>query len=140
MADVIVRQDGTDPEHEAVLADSVGFALLVVLETLTAPERLAFVLHDMFAMQFHEIPPIVGRALRPPHGSSQAGPAAAFDALLTLLDPDVVLRADPTVVRSGAAAEVCGAAAVAGTFSGRARAAQPALVNGAVGLVWAPGR
>ncbi|HEV2035696.1 MAG TPA: sigma-70 family RNA polymerase sigma factor [Candidatus Dormibacteraeota bacterium] len=165
---VASREDGTDPEHEAVLADSVGLALLVVLETLAPAERLAFVLHDMFAVPFDEIAPIVGRtpaaarqlasrARRRVHGASTvrdgdrtlerkvvaaflaASREGDFEALVALLDPDVVLRADPTVVRSGAAAEVSGAAAVAGTFSGRARAAQPALVNGVPGAVWAPG-
>jgi RNA polymerase sigma factor (sigma-70 family) len=157
-----------NPEHEAMLADSVGLALLVVLETLAPAERLAFVLHDMFAMPFDQIAPIVkrspaaarqlaSRARRRVQGAS-AGPdsdhtlrrkvvdaflAAArggdFDALLALLDPDVVLRADPAAVRMGSAAAVLGAADVAATFSGRARTAQPALVNGAAGAVWAPG-
>ena len=159
---------GADPEHEAVLADSVGLAMLVVLETLAPAERLAFVLHDMFAVPFDEIAPIVGRtpaaarqlasrARRRVQGADAvrdgdrtrrrkvvdaflaASREGDFEALLALLDPDVVLRADLTVVRSGAAAEVRGAAAVAGTFSGRARAAQPALVNGVPGAVWAPG-
>ena len=114
---------GTDPEHEALLADSVGLALLVVLETLAPAERLAFVLHDMFAVPFDEIAPIVGRSPTAA-GSSRAAPAAGcreratvpdadltrqrevvdaflaaarggdFDALLAVLDPDVVLRAD----------------------------------------------
>lgn len=76
LADSIVgREDGTDPEHEAVLADSVGLALLVVLETLAPAERLAFVLHDMFAVPFDEIAPSWG-APRPPPGSSRAGHAA----------------------------------------------------------------
>ncbi|MFN2607528.1 MAG: sigma-70 family RNA polymerase sigma factor [Acidimicrobiales bacterium] len=157
-----------DPEHQALLADSVGPALLVVLETLGPAERLAFVLHDMFAVPFDEIAPIVGRspeaarqlasrARRRVQGtpaSIDADPtrqraivdaflAAArggdFEALLAALDPDVVLRADAAAVRSGAAAEVRGAAAVAETFSGRARAAQPAVVDGAPGLVWVAG-
>jgi len=161
------RADGTDPEHEALLADSVGSALLVILETLAPAERLAFVLHDMFAVPFDEIAPIVGRsptaarqlASRARRRVQGAAPvpdadlthqrevvdaflAAArggdFDALLAVLDPDVVLRADRAAVDAGASREVRGAAAVADTFSGRARAAQPALVNGAVGLVWAP--
>ena len=165
---IVSREDGTDPEHEALLADSVGLALLVVLETLAPAERLAFVLHDIFAVPFDEIAPIVGRsqaaarqlasrARRRVHGAPTvrdsdrsrqrevvdaflaASREGNFKALIALLDPDVILRADATVVLSGAAAEVRGAAAVAGTFSGRARAAQPALVNGAVGLVWAPG-
>jgi RNA polymerase sigma-70 factor (ECF subfamily) len=162
------RQDGIDPEHEALLADSIGPALLVVLETLDPAERLAFVLHDMFAVPFDEIAPIVGRSpaaarqlasrarRRVQRGATVADAdltrqrevvdaflAAArggdFDALVALLDPDVVLRADGAAVRSGAPSEVRGAPAVADTFSARARAAQPALVNGAAGLVWAPG-
>ena len=157
-----------NPEHEAMLADSVGLALLVVLETLAPAERLAFVLHDMFAMPFDEIAPIVkrspaaarqlaSRARRRVQGASAAPDAdhtsrrkvvdaflaaargGDFDALLALLDPDVVLRADPAAVRMGSAAAVLGAADVAATFSGRARTAQPALVNGAAGAVWAPG-
>jgi RNA polymerase sigma factor (sigma-70 family) len=160
--------DGTDPEHEAVLADSVGLALLVVLETLAPAERLAFVLHDMFAMPFDEIAPIVGRspaaarqlasrARRRVRGAATVPDAdltsnreivdaflaasreGNFEALLALLDPDVVLRADPEAVRAGASKEVRGAVAIAETFQGRARLALPALVNGAAGAVWAPG-
>ena len=160
--------DGVDPEHEALLADSVGLALLVVLETLAPAERVAFVLHDMFDLPFDEIAPIVGRsptaarqlasrARRRVRGASTVPDAdltrqregvdaflaasrdGAFDALLAVLDPDVVLRADSLAVRAGASREVRGAPAVAETLSGRARAVQPALVNGAVGLVWAPG-
>jgi RNA polymerase sigma-70 factor (ECF subfamily) len=157
----------TDPEHEAMLADSVGLALLVVLETLTPAERLAFVLHDMFDVPFDEIAPIVerspdaarqlaSRARRRVHGAAvpdadltcrrevvaaflAASREGDFDALLALLDPDVVLRADRAAVKAGAASEVRGSAAVADTFSGRAQAAQPAIVDGAPGLVWAPG-
>jgi RNA polymerase sigma-70 factor (ECF subfamily) len=157
-----------NPEHEAMLADSVGLALLVVLETLAPAERLAFVLHDMFAMPFDEIAPIVqrspaaarqlaSRARRRVQGTTAAGDtdltgrreivdaflaasrSGDFDALLALLDPDVVLRADPAAVRMGPAAEVQGSAEVAATFSGRVRTAQLALVNGAAGAVWAPG-
>jgi RNA polymerase sigma-70 factor (ECF subfamily) len=164
---IVTREDGTDPEHEALLADSVGLALLVVLETLAPVERLAFVLHDMFAMPFEEIAPLVqrspaaarqlaSRARRRVQGAAAlpvadrtrqrevvnaflaASREGDFEALLALLDPDVVLRADPAAVRVGAAAEVRGPVAVAGTFSGRARIAQPALVDGAVGAVWAP--
>jgi RNA polymerase sigma factor (sigma-70 family) len=159
---------GNDPEHEAVLADSVGLALLVVLDTLNPAERLAFVLHDIFAVSFDEIAPIVGRspaaarqlasrarrrvrgAATPPDADLgrqrevvdaflAASRGGDFAALLAALDPDVVLRADPAAVLAGAAAEVRGAEAVAGVFAGRARVAQPALVNGAVGAVWAPG-
>src|SRR5712692_2759020 len=157
-----------NPEHEALLADSVGLALLVVLETLAPAERLAFVLHDMFAVPFDEIAPIVGRspaaarqlasrARRRVQGAAAvpdtdrarqrevvdaflaASRGGDFAALLTLLDPDVVLRADRAAVEMGSAKEVRGAAAVAGTFSGRARVARLALVNGVVGAVWAPG-
>jgi RNA polymerase sigma-70 factor (ECF subfamily) len=156
-----------DPEHEALLADSVGLALLVVLDTLNPAERLAFVLHDMFDLPFDEIAPIVGRsstaarqlasrARRRVRGAPTAPVAdltrqrevvdaflaaargGDFDALLAVLDPDVVFRADSEAVRLGASAEVRGAAAVANTFKGRAQGAQPALVNGAVGLLVAP--
>lgn len=157
-----------DPEHQALVADSVGPALLVVLETLSPAERIAFVLHDMFAVSFDEIAPIVGRspaatrqlasrARRRVQGTETIPEAdltrqravvdaflaasrnGDFEGLLTVLDPDVVLRADETAVKTGATKEVRGAPAVAETFSGRARFAQLALVNGAVGAVWAPG-
>jgi RNA polymerase sigma factor (sigma-70 family) len=150
-------------EQEAELTDSVGTALLVVLETLTPAERLAFVLHDMFAVPFEEIAPIVGRtpaaarqlasrARRRVQGAPSAPDADVarqrkvvdaflaasrggdFEALLAVLDPDVVFRADPTAVRMGGLAEIRGAAAVAETFKGRAQAAKPALIDGAVGL------
>ncbi|MGZ5354310.1 MAG: sigma-70 family RNA polymerase sigma factor [Actinomycetota bacterium] len=160
------RQGGVDPEEEALLADSVGPALLVVLETLAPAERLAFVLHDLFAVPFDEIAPIVGRspaaarqlasrARRRVQGATEvpdadrtkqreivdaflaASRGGDFDALLAVLDPDVVLRADDAAVLAGASREVRGAAPVAQTFSGRARAARPALVDGVPGLVWA---
>jgi RNA polymerase sigma-70 factor, ECF subfamily len=155
-----------DPEYEAVLADSVGTALLVVLETLAPPERLAFVLHDMFGVPFDEIAAIVGRspdaarqlasrARRRVQGAATSSTdpvrqreivdaflAAArggdFEALVALLDPDVVLRADAAAVATGAPGEIVGAVGVAETFSGRARAAQVALLDGTAGLVWAP--
>src|SRR5437667_5714888 len=161
---------GTDPEHEAVLADSVGLALLVVLDTLPPAERLAFVLHDMFAVPFEEIAPIVGRsataarqlasrARRRVQGAEtvpdpdrarqrevvDAFFAAArrgdFEALVAVLDPEVVLHADRTAAYAGTTLETRGAATVARgalAFSARARFAQPALVNGAVGIVVAP--
>ena len=162
------RTDETDPEHEALLADAVGLAMLVVLDTLAPAERLAFVLHDMFAVPFDEIAPIVGRtptaarqlasrARRRVQGATVAADAhlvpqrkvvdaflaaarhGDFDALLALLDPDVVLRMDGAAVPSGIAQEMRGAATVATqAVRGRARAAQPALVNGAVGVVVAP--
>ena len=123
---IISREDGTDPEHEALLADSVGPALLVVLETLAPAERLAFVLHDMFAVPYEEIAPIVGRS---PVAARQLASRARRR----------VQGADRAAEHAGAAAEVRGAPAVAETFSGRARFAQGALVDGAVGAVWAPG-
>jgi RNA polymerase sigma factor (sigma-70 family) len=157
---------GGDPEHEAMLADAVGSALLVVLDTLSPAERLAFVLHDMFAVPFDEIGPIVGRsanaakqlASRARHKVQGKGTApdadparqrevvnaflaasrsGDFDALVALLDPDIVLIADAAAVEMGSPEETQGAAAVAGTFSGRVLAAQPALIDGAVGIVWA---
>ena len=156
--------DGTDPEHEAVLADSVGLALLVVLDTLTPAERLAFVLHDMFAVPFEEIAPIVERSpvatrqlasrarrrvqearVQPGQISRRREVVAAFlaasregdfDALLTMLDPDIVLRADNAAAQMGADAEAIGARAVAGIFSGRAKALRPALIDGVPGAVW----
>ncbi|MFW6694475.1 sigma-70 family RNA polymerase sigma factor [Streptomyces sp. MAR4 CNX-425] len=187
--------DGSGPEEEALLQDSVGLALLVVLDTLAPAERLAFVLHDMFDVPFPEIAPIVERsptatrqlasrarrrvrdaaeadgagggawagAVAGVHSDATGAGAAAgasaaagdsarrweivdaflaasrdgdFEALLALLDPDVVLRADAAAVATGAAGEVRGAAGVAGTFAGRARAARPALVDGTPALVW----
>jgi RNA polymerase sigma factor (sigma-70 family) len=162
---IVDRADGTDPEHEALLADSVGLALLVVLETLSPAERLAFVLHDMFAVPFDEIAPIVdrspqaarqlaSRARRRVQGENTvpdadldtqrevvaAFIAAArdgdFDALVAVLDPDVVLRADLGPV--GGLREVRGAEAVAGRASYYSRLGllvQPALINGAAGAV-----
>jgi len=157
--------DSFDPEREALLADAVGPALLVVLDLLTPAERLAFVLHDMFAVPFDEIAPIVGRtpaatrqlasrARRRVQGADTeieadrarqravvdaflaASRGGDFDALLALLDPDVVLRADAAATQMGAT-EASGVAAVAETFAGRAKAAQPALVDDEVALVWA---
>jgi RNA polymerase sigma-70 factor (ECF subfamily) len=159
---------GSDPEHEALLADTVGSALLVVLDMLSPAERLAFVLHDMFAVPFDEIGAIVGRssnaakqlASRARQKVQGWGPVSDadptrqreivdaflaasrtgdFEALVALLDPDVVLEADTAAVRMGSPEQVRGATAVAGTFSGRALAAQPALIDGAVGVVWAVG-
>ena len=164
----VASADGVDPEGEALLADSVGPALLVVLDTLAPAERLAFVLHDMFAVPYDQIAPIVGRspdaarklasrARRRVQGAATvpeidlarqrevvdaflaASRNGDFDALLALLHPHVVLRADGAAVQAGASKEVQGAAAVATTFSGRALAARAALVNGVPGAVWAPG-
>jgi len=170
---IVSREDGTSPEQEALVADSVGLALLVVLETLAPAERLAFVLHDMFAVPFDEIAPIVGRsptaarqlASRARRRVRGAGTVASadltrqrevveaflaatrsgdFDALLAVLDPDVVRRADAAAVPRGAPRELRGAHAVAkGALAGsqRARSAPVALavVNGSVGVVVAPG-
>jgi RNA polymerase sigma factor (sigma-70 family) len=167
---IVSVQDGVDPEQQALLAEGVGLALLVVLDTLTPAERVAFVLHDMFAVPFDQIAPIVGRspnaakmlASRARRRVRGADPvpdadlarqrevvdaffAAArdgdFTALLAVLDPDVLLRADAAAVRAGAPAEVRGAAAVtehtltAGGFPRLARLARHALVNGAAGVV-----
>ena len=175
---VVSRKDAIQSETEMLVADSVGLALLVVLETLSPAERVAFVLHDMFDLPFDEIAPIVGRsptaarqlasrARRRVHGASAvsdvdftrqrevveafltASRGGDLSALLAVLDPDVVLRADSAAVQGAAAnrgrgapelpSELRGARAVANTFTGRAGAAQSALVNGAVGAVWAPG-
>jgi RNA polymerase sigma-70 factor (ECF subfamily) len=161
---IIDPADGTDPEHEALLADSVGLALLVVLETLSPPERLAFVLHDMFAVPFEEISSILdrspqatrqlaSRARRRVQGERTmpdpdlerqrevvdafllASRAGDFDALVAVLDPDVVVRAD---FGAGVRQEVRGAEAVAGQaqmYSRLGLVIHPALVNGAVGAV-----
>ena len=171
----IVRgAEGIDPEHETLLADAVGPALLVVLDMLAPAERLAFVLHDVFAVPFEEIAAIVdrspaaarqlaSRARRRVQGAEttpdadlsrqrtlvDAFLAAArggdFQALLALLDPNIVVRADPAAVQLGAAhwgaaQEVRGATEVAATFARLgARAARPALIDGVAGAVWAPG-
>jgi RNA polymerase sigma factor (sigma-70 family) len=163
-----ISADGGDPEYEALLADSLGPALLVVLGALAPAERLAFVLHDMFAVPFDEIGAILGRspnaakqlasrARRRVRGSAlvpdsdrtghrvvvdaflTASRTGNFEALLAVLDPDVVLRADAAAVLMGAAELVHGGHAVAEVFSGRALAAQPAFIDGTVGVVWAPG-
>ena len=162
------RAGGSDPEAATLLADSVGPALLVILETLAPTERVAFVLHDLFAVPFDEIARIVGRspaaarqlasrARRRVQGAAAAPDADVdrrreivdaflaasrngdFDALLAVLDPEVVLRADDAAVRLGAPGEVRGAPGVANFLRGRARGARRALVDGAAGAVWAPG-
>jgi RNA polymerase sigma factor (sigma-70 family) len=162
---IVDSADGTDPEHEALLADSVGLALLVVLETLSPPERLAFVLHDMFAVPFEEIAPIVerspeatrqlaSRARRRVRGAAPvpdvdltaqwevveaflaAARAGDFDALVAVLDPDVELRADGGA--TGLSRHVRGAENVAGQALLWARVdltIRRALINGAAGAV-----
>jgi RNA polymerase sigma factor (sigma-70 family) len=169
----VASRPGTlDPEQEVLLADSVGIALLVVLEHLTPTERLAFVLHDLFGMSFDDISPIVGRspaaarqlasrARRRVRGRGAALSADAktqrqvveaflaaaregnFDALLGVLDPAVVRRADAAALPPGAPRELRGAEAVAkGALAGARRAGSPpvalALINGKVGVVVAP--
>ncbi|MGI8857501.1 MAG: sigma-70 family RNA polymerase sigma factor [Thermomicrobiales bacterium] len=165
---IVSRVEGIDPEHEALMADAVGLALLVVLNMLAPAERLALVLHDMFAVPFDEIAPIVGRsptaarqlasrARRRVRGATTvpdadltrqrtvvdaflaASRAGDFDALLAVLAPDVVVRADRSILPAGVPSEVRGAAAVAAQYAGRAQLARPALVNGAVGIIVAPG-
>jgi RNA polymerase sigma-70 factor (ECF subfamily) len=160
-------EDTIDPEEEALVADSVGLALLVVLDTLNPAERLAFVLHDLFDVPFEVIAPIVdrspdaarqlaSRARRRVRGTGAApdadlapqrtvvdaflaaSRAGNFDALLTLLDPEVVFRTDRIAVATGVREETRGAVAVAKQFLGRAQAARSVLVNGAVGVVVAP--
>ncbi|MFI1651424.1 sigma-70 family RNA polymerase sigma factor [Streptomyces avidinii] len=164
------REDTVDPEQEAVLADSVGLALLVVLDRLAPAERLAFVLHDLFAVPFDEIAPMIektpaatrqlaSRARRRVKGAPlvpeadltrrrhvvEAFLAATrggnFDALVALLHPDVVLRADKAVVPTPAPILLRGAVTVATSAMAamqRARATTPALVDGTVGLAMAP--
>jgi RNA polymerase sigma-70 factor (ECF subfamily) len=161
--------EAVDPEQQALLADSVGAALLVILQRLSPAERLAFVLHDMFDLPFAEIAPIVGRsentaaqlaarARRRVRGQTPdpatdlvrqrrlvdafltAARDGDFGSLLAALDTDVVLRVDATA--AGSATTIRGAQAVAANaraFSANARFAEPALVDGAVGIVVAPG-
>jgi RNA polymerase sigma factor (sigma-70 family) len=158
--------DEGDPEEEALMAESVGLALLVVLDTLAPAERLAFVLHDMFAVPFAEIASILGRS---PNATKQLASRARqrlqasdaipsgdvtrqtdlvkafldasrngdFIALLEALDPEVVLRADPTAVQAGARPEIRGAPAVASQFAERTVETLPTLVAETPGSVWA---
>lgn len=166
-----------DPEGEYLLADAVGSAMMVVLDTLGPAERVAFVLHDLFGLSFEDIAHILGRSeeatrqlasrarkrvqrveertdeLPSQHEVAHAFMAASRDgnleALLAVLDPDVVLRVDPIAVKAAAArqaqgapllaAEMRGSAEVARAFLGRAQAAQHALIDGTPGAAWAPG-
>ncbi len=166
-----------DPEREVLLADAVGSAMMVLLDTLSPAERVAFVLHDLFALPFEDIGAIVGRSAvatrqlasrarrlvqRAGEGDadlpSQREVAQAFmaasregnlEAVLAVLDPDVVLRVDPVAVKAAAAneakgaprlvPEVRGAADVARVFLGSAQVARPVLVDGTPGAAWAPG-
>jgi RNA polymerase sigma-70 factor, ECF subfamily len=173
----VAASEPTDPERELLLADAVGSAMMIVLDTLSPAERVAFVLHDLFALSFEDIGAIVGRsavatrqlasrARRRVQGAgerekelpSQREVAQAFmtasrngnlEAVLAVLDPDVLLRADPVAVKAAAAneakgaprlvAELRGAAEVARVFLGSAQAARPALIDGTPGATWAPG-
>lgn len=168
---IVTLESGTYPEHEALLVDSVGLALLVVLESLQPDERLAFVLHDVFAVPFDEIATMVGKT---PAAARQLASRARrrvqdrptvpdvniagqrrvvdaffaaardgnFDALVALLDPDVVVRSDGGPKRPGATTVVHGAAAVAGQalmYRKLSPFVRPVLVNGAAGVLVAPG-
>jgi RNA polymerase sigma-70 factor (ECF subfamily) len=163
--------DAADPEREAMLAESVGLAMLAVLQRLTPAERVAFVLHDVFGVSFEEVAGIVGRSpvaarqlasrgRRRVQGAPEDGRAADvarkrdvvgaffrasragdFEALLAVLDPDVVLRPDAEALRMGVRtgwlpSELRGAEAVATRFAGQAQAAQVALIDGVPGAVW----
>jgi RNA polymerase sigma factor (sigma-70 family) len=160
--------DDADPEQHVLLADAVGSAFLVVLDLLSPAERVAFVLHDVFAVAFPEIAGILdrspqavrqlaSRARRRVQGAADGRPleldrqrqvidaflAASrngdFEALMTVLDPDATFSADDAAVRVGAPGEAHGADAVARIALGRAFGAEPGLIDGSVGLVWAPG-
>jgi RNA polymerase sigma factor (sigma-70 family) len=169
LPDPVISPEGPlQPEEEALLAEGVGLALLVVLDSLTPAERLAFVLHDMFELPFEEIAPMVGRspaaarqlasrARRRVKGAEPPAPdpdlarqrdvvdafflaarGGDFDALVALLDPDVVLRADGGARRPAASVVIRGAAAVAREAIGSAQPGarlRPAMVNGAAGVV-----
>jgi RNA polymerase sigma factor (sigma-70 family) len=159
---------GGDPERELLLAESIGLALLVVLEALTPAERVAFVLHDMFAIPFEDVGDIVGRspaaarqlasrARRRVQGADTvadvdlrrqreivdaflaASRAGDLEGLIAVLDPDVVMRSDATGSAMGAESELRGTDAVAARFSGGARVLRPALLGGMPGLVWTQG-
>jgi RNA polymerase sigma factor (sigma-70 family) len=172
-----VASEPADPEREVLLADAVGSAMMIVLDTLGPAERVAFVLHDLLALSFEDIGAILGRSsvatrqlasrarrlvegagegekeLPPQREVAQAFMAASRDgnleAVLAVLDPEVVLRVDPAAVKAAAAnqakgaprlvREVRGAADVARVFLGSAQAARPVLVDGTPGAAWAPG-
>jgi RNA polymerase sigma-70 factor (ECF subfamily) len=167
-AEEIFATDADDPASQAVLADSVGAALLVVLDLLAPAERVAFVLHDVFAVPFDEIATVVGRspdaarqlasrARRRVQGATPTGEldvvrqrelvrafldaaqSGDFEALVDLLDPEVVLQPDAAALRMGSLRETRGPARVAAALSGGARSARIAIIDGVAGLVWAPG-
>ncbi|HLZ58766.1 MAG TPA: sigma-70 family RNA polymerase sigma factor [Ktedonosporobacter sp.] len=161
--------EGSDPEQEVLLADSLGLALLIVLDTLPPAERIAFVLHDIFAVPFDEIAPIVersetatrqlaSRARRRVRGAETAKRAdlerqravvdaflaasrnGNFEALLTVLDPEVVFRSDHVALQKGEASSARGASVIARQFVGRAKGVRTALVDGAVAAIVASRR
>ncbi|KAB2770285.1 sigma-70 family RNA polymerase sigma factor [Brucella anthropi] len=164
---IVTHEAGNNPEDQVSAADSVALALFVVLEKLAPAERLAFVLHDVFAVPYGEIATVVGRSAEATRQLAsrarrrvQASPMAAntnrarqrklvdaflaaarggdFDALVSVLDPDAVFRADDEAILQGSVPEIRGAGAVAEAFKGRARSTLPALVDGGFGLVIAP--
>jgi RNA polymerase sigma factor (sigma-70 family) len=164
----VPEADGNDPEHQTMVAESVGAALMVVLDLLAPAERVAFVLHDVFAVPFDDIAEIVGRspdatrqlasrARRRVQGSPAtaevdlvrqrevvdaflaAAQGGDFERLVALLDPEVELRPDLAAVGMGSLRPMRGAEQVAGALSGGARGAHLALLDGVPGLVWAPG-
>jgi RNA polymerase sigma factor (sigma-70 family) len=166
--ELVGAADNDDPANEVLVADSVGAALIMVLDLLAPAERVAFVLHDVFAVPFDEIAPIVdrspdaarqlaSRARRRLQGNARTGDldlvrqrqvvdaflraarGGDFDALLSLLDPEVVLRPDAAAVHMGSLRETRGAAAVASTLSGGAKGAQLAIIDGLTGFAWTPG-
>jgi RNA polymerase sigma factor (sigma-70 family) len=167
-AEFVDAADDDDPAGEVLLAESVGAALIMVLDLLAPAERVAFVLHDVFAVPFDEIAPVVdrspqaarqlaSRARRRLQGNAMLGGvdlvrqrevvdaflraarSGDFEALLNLLDPDVVLRPDEAAMRMGTLRERHGAAAVASSLSGGAKGAQIAVIDGLTGFAWAPG-
>jgi hypothetical protein len=164
----VIAATGSDPEDEAVMAESVGAALLVLLDLLNPSERVAFVLHDVFAVPFDEVAEIVGRtpdaarqlasrARRRVQGTAttadidlvrhrevvtafyRAARDGDFDGQMALLDPDVELRPDAAAQRLGALGPMRGAEAIVASMAGGVRAARPALVDGVAGLAWMPG-
>jgi RNA polymerase sigma-70 factor (ECF subfamily) len=163
----LVERTETTPEEQIVIADSMGLALLIVLETLSPMERIAFVLHDVFSVSFDEIGEILGksseacrqlasrsrrrvRTAEDPSSNPErqrevvdaflnASKSGDFQTLLSLLSPDVELIADPTAVDIGSPMHLFGPHDVATRFSGGARTARTALLNGRAGLVWAQG-
>ena len=166
-ASIGAAHEDDDPAHQAVMGDSVGSALLVVLDQLAPAERVAFVLHDVFGVPFDEIGDIVGRtpeaarqlasrARRRVRGTDAspvdpvrqrqvvnaflaAARSGDFEGLVALLDPDVVLRPDAAALRMGSLPVTRGATEVATALAGGARSARVALIDGMAGLVWAPG-